>query len=85
MNELRKNDLTKSKKLYRLIDYFNAINDVEKLESNYCDIYSEDIELVKEIIDRHETRSFLELEIKISDGKFQVDLLYKRPVSFFYC
>ena len=52
MNELRKNDLTKSKKLYRLIDYFNAINDGEKLESNYYDIYSEDIELVKEIIDR---------------------------------
>ena len=70
MNELRKNDLTKSKKLYRLIDYFNAINDGEKLESNYYDIYFEDIELVKEIIDRHETRSFLELEIKISDGRF---------------
>lgn len=70
MNELRKNDLTKSKKLYRLIDYFNAINDGEKLESIYYDIYSEDIELVKEIIDRHETRSFLELEIKISDGRF---------------
>ena len=42
----------------------------------YCNIYPEELELGKENIDKHRA-SFLDLDIKIRDGKFQVGLFGK--------
>ena len=45
MNELKKNDLIKARKLcniFRFIDDLNLINDDEEFESNYCSKYPEE-------------------------------------------
>ena len=66
MNELKKNDLIKTKKIciiFRFIDDLNSINDGGEFESNYSDIYPEELQLGKENTDKHET-SFLVLNIK---------------------
>ena len=57
MNELKKNDLIKARKLcniFRPIDDLNSINDGGKFESNYCNIYPEELQLGKENTDKHE-------------------------------
>ena len=80
MNELKKNDLVKARKLcniFRFIDDLNSINDVGEFESNYSNIYPEKLQLGKEDIDKHEA-SFLDLNIKIKDGKFHFGLFDKR-------
>ena len=44
MNELKKNDLIKAKKLCNIfwfIDYLNSINDGGEFENNYSNIYPE--------------------------------------------
>ena len=72
MNELKKNDLIKARKLYnifRLIDDLNCINDGGKFESSFSKIYPEELQLCKKNTDKHEA-SFLDLDIKIKDGKF---------------
>ena len=61
MNELKKNDLIKARKLcniFRFIDDLNSISDDEEFVSK-----------VKKILIKYET-SFLDLNIKIKDGKF---------------
>ena len=86
MNELQKNDLIKAKRLsniFRFIDDVNCINDGGEFESN-SNIYPEELQLGKENTDKHET-SFLNLNIKIKDGKFNLVSLIKRFISFFYC
>ena len=80
MNELKKNDLIKARKLCnicRFIDDLNSINDDGKFESNYSNIYPEKLQLGKKNTDKHET-SFLDLNIKIKDGKFHFGLFDKR-------
>ena len=80
MNELKKNDLIKTKKIcisFRFIDDLNSINDGGEFESNYSDIYPEALQLGKENTDKHET-SFLVLNIKIKDEKFHFGLFDKR-------
>ena len=80
MNDLKKNDLIKARKLcniFRFIDDLNSINDGEEFESNYSNIYPEELQLSKENTDKYET-SFLDLNIKIKDGKFQFGLFDKR-------
>ena len=80
MNELKKNDLIKTKKIcisFRFIDDLNSINDGGEFESNYSDIYPEELQLGKENTDKHET-SFLVLNIKIKDEKFHFGLFDKR-------
>ena len=80
MNELKKDDLIKAKKrcnIFRLIDGLNSINDGGEFESNYSNIYPEELQLSKENIDKHEA-SFLDLNIKIKDGKFHFGLFDKR-------
>ena len=79
MDEL-KNDLMKARKLcniFRFIDDLNTINDGGEFESNYSNSYSEELQLGKENTDKHET-SFLDLNIKIKDEKFQFGLFDKR-------
>ena len=75
MNELKKNDLIKARKLcniFRFIDDLNSINDGGEFESNYSNIYPEELQL-----DKHEA-SFLDLNIKLKDGKFYFGLFDKR-------
>ena len=80
MNELTKNDLIKTRKfcnIFRFIGDLKSINDGGKFESNYSNIYSEELQLGKENTDKHEA-SFLDLNIKIKDGKFYFGLFDKR-------
>ena len=46
-----------------------SINDGGEFESNYSNIYPEELQLGKENTDKHEA-SFLDLNNKIKDGKF---------------
>ena len=54
MNELKKNDLIKARKLcniFRFIDDLNSINDGGEFKSNYSNIYPEELQLGKENTD----------------------------------
>ena len=80
MNELKKNDLIKARKLcniFRFIDDLNSINDGGEFESNFSKIYPEESQLSKENTDKHKA-TFLDLDIKIKDGKFHFGLFDKR-------
>ena len=80
MNELKKNDLIKARKLcniFRYVGDLNPINDGGEFESNYSNIYSEELQLDEENTDKLET-SFLDLNIKIKDEKFHFGLFDKR-------
>ena len=87
MNQLKKNDIIKARKLcniFRFIDYLNSNNDAGEFESNYSNIYPQELQLGKGNTDKRET-SFLDLNIKIKDRKFQFGLFDKSFISFFYC
>ena len=61
MNELTKNDLIKTRKfcnIFRFIGDLKSINDGGKFESNYSNIYSEELQLGKENTDKHEFLGF---------------------------
>ena len=80
MNELKKNDLIKARKLcniFRFIDDLNSMNDGGEFKGNDSNISPEELQLGKENADKHEA-SFLDLNIKIKDGKFHFDLFDKR-------
>ena len=69
MNKLKKNNLIKARKrcnIFSFIDDLNSTNDGGEFESNYSNIYPEELQLVKESTDKHET-SVLDLNIKIKD------------------
>ena len=79
MNELKKNDLIKARKLcniFRFIDDLNSINDGGEFESSFSKIYPEELQLGKENTDKNES-SFLDLAIKIKDGKFHCGVFDK--------
>ena len=79
-NKLKKNSLIKARKLYnifRFIDDLNSINDGAEFVSNYSDTCPEDLQLNKQNTDKCEA-SFLDLNIKIKDGKFHFRLFDKR-------
>ena len=63
--------------IFRFIDDLNSISDGGEFESNYSNIYPEELQLGKENTDKHKA-SFLDLNIKIKDGKFQFGLFDKR-------
>ena len=66
MNELKKNDLIRARKLcniFRFINDLNSLNDGGEFETNYSNIYPEELQLRKENTDKHEA-SFLDLNIK---------------------
>ena len=80
MNELKKNDLIKARKLcniFRFIDDLNSINDGGEFESNYSNIYPEELQLGKKNTNKPDS-SFLDLNIKRKDGKFHFGLFDKR-------
>ena len=80
MNELKKIDLIKTRKfcnIFRFIDDLNSINDDGEFESNYSNIYPEELQIGKENTDKNEASS-LHLNIKIVDGKFHFGLFDKR-------
>ena len=57
MNEIKKNDLIKARKLchiFRFIDDLNSTNGGGEFESNYSNIYSWELALGKENTDQHE-------------------------------
>ena len=72
INEIKNKDLIKARKLcniFRFIDDINSINDDEKLETDYFNIYLEELEPGKGNTDQKET-SVLDSHIKIRNGKF---------------
>lgn len=80
VNTIKKNDLIRARKLcniFRFIDDLNAINDGGEFECNFKDIYPEELVLSKENANNIEA-TFLDLEIKIENGKFLVGLFDKR-------
>ena len=80
INEPKKNDLIKARKLgntFRFINDLSSINDGGEFESNYSNIYPAELQLGKENTDKHEA-SFLDFNIKIKDGKFHFSLFGKR-------
>ena len=80
MNELKRKDLIRARKhfnIFRFIDDINAINDAEEFKKYFQFIYPEKLELGKENSSNLEA-SFLDLDIKIKDGRFQVGLFDKR-------
>ena len=80
MNELKKNDLLKARKIcniFKFIDDLNSINDGGEFESNNSSIYPEELQQGKENTDKNEN-SFWDLNTKIKDGKFQFGLFEKR-------
>ena len=57
MNELKKNDLIKARKLcnvFRFIDDLNSINDGAEFESSYSNIYPKELQLGKENTDKND-------------------------------
>ena len=83
MNELKKNDLIKARKLcniFRFIDDLNSINDGGEFESNFSKIHHEELQLNRENTDKDEA-SFLDLDIKIKDEKFHF-VLFDKQDSF---
>ena len=69
MKELKTNDLIKARKrsnIFRFVNDLNTINNGAEFESNYCNIFPEELELHKENTHKHEA-SFLNLGIKIRD------------------
>ena len=84
MNELKKNDLIKARKLcniFRFIDDLNSINDGREFESKYSNIYPEELQLGKENTDKNEA-SFVDLNIKIKESFILVSLIKKIPFLF---
>ena len=83
MNELKKNDLIKARKrnIFRFIDDLNSISDGGEFESNYSNIYPEELQLGKENTDKHEA-SFLDLNSKIKDRKFHLGFFDRDSFPF---
>ena len=79
MNEPKKNGLIKAKKLcniFRFINDLNTINDGGEFEGSYSNIYRGELQLVKENTNKHKA-NFLDLDMKIKDGKFHFSLFDK--------
>ena len=79
MNDLRKSDIETARKFHgcsRFIDDLLCVNDGGKFSDSYKKIYPRDLELKCEHHGIHAT--FLDLDIKISDGVFVYKLYDKR-------
>ena len=80
MNELKENDIIKARRLcniFRFIDDLNSTNDVGEFENSYSNICPEELQPGEKNTDEHEA-SFLDLDIKVKDGKFHFGLFDKR-------
>ena len=80
MDSLKKSALIRARKLcylFRFIDDLSVINDGGEFENNFKNIYPPELELNKENLNSSEA-SFLDLQIRIENGKFLVGLFDKR-------
>ena len=76
--------MIKARKLCNIscfIDDFNEINDTRTLESNFRDIYPEELTFCRENDDDAEA-TFLSLNIILKNNKFQIAFFNKRVFSF---
>ena len=55
--------------IFRFTEHLNFVNNGGEFDTNYCNIFPEELELVQENNDKHES-SFLDLDSKIRDRKF---------------
>ena len=79
LKELKKNNLILARKFsntFRFIDDLNAMNDGGLFEQYFKDIYPPELELKKE--HGNVAASFLDLDITLKDGQFDVKLFDKR-------
>ena len=56
MNEIKKNDVIKTRKIcniFRFINDVNSVNDGWEFESSYCNIYLKELKPSKENTDKH--------------------------------
>lgn len=67
--------------IFCLIDDFNEINNTRTLESNFRDIYPEELTFCRENDDDAEA-TFLSLNIILKNNKFQIAFFNKRVFSF---
>ena len=80
LKKIQRTDLRRAHRFsntFRFIDDLNAINDSGEFERSYLDIYPPELELGKENED-DQYASFLDLDISIVDGSFDVCLYDKR-------
>ena len=76
----KKNELIRTRKfgnLFRFIDDFNVSNDGKEFENNFKYTFFEELQLNKENSEKLEA-SFLDLQIKIDNGKFIAGLIDTR-------
>ena len=69
--------------VFHFIYDLNTINDTGIFESNFKDIYPEELELHREYGNNAET-TFLDLDIEIKNNNFRIGLFDKREISFQY-
>ena len=80
INSVKKHDLIRARSLcniFRFIDDLSVFNDDKEFEKNFKDIYPKELELTKENCNNSEA-TFLDLQIKVLNGKFFVGLFDKR-------
>ena len=80
LRKLQRSDLRRAKSfsnIYRFIDDLIALNDNKDFESCYKEIYPEELELGKEN-EGYQNASFLDLNIIIKNGIFEISLYDKR-------
>ena len=80
MLQLKKKDIRRARKycnVFRFIDDLNAMNDGGEFAANFHNIYPQELELSKE--NKSDNRaSFLDLDIVLDGGTFEVGLFDKR-------
>ena len=80
INSVKKHDFIRARRLcniFRFIDDLSVFNDDKEFEKNIKEIYPKELELTKENSNNPEA-SFLDLQIKVLNGKFVVGLFDKR-------
>ena len=81
MENLRKSDITKSRKFHgcaRFIDDLVCVNDGGEFKDSYKKIYPNELELKCEHHEREQHATFLDLDIKISGEEFVYKMFDKR-------
>ncbi len=80
MIDLKKRDIGMARKfgnIFRFIDDLNAMNDAGEFEKHFLEIYPPELQLSREN-DTNDSASFLDLDIKIVNRKFEIGLYDKR-------
>ena len=80
INKLKKSDIGRARRysnIFRFIDDLSAFNDGGEFQNNYREIYPPELELGKENLSDCQA-SFLDLNILITDNKYELSLIDKR-------